>query len=283
MTMDSWDSGLTNFLHDIIAPAGSTDGQMTTPCSNQAHPSNFDSLNFASTNPFVASTGDFDQQDSVDARHGVTREPLNSGQATPQKRGSTIPSHNGISSGIIAFKDSLWQYAPTQGNHRGEDQIGMSLPLDELIDQSYYAGCEKLCPDIRPPTRDRILTTVVEQCDTTVVRSVIASFPSTEILTISLHQFVLHHREEKDTWIHIPSFDPNQQLPEIFVCMIAAGAMCSPDPAVRRAGHAFQEATRIAILKVFEDDNRTSRYLKPLQIFTLVLDLGLWSGDRRNI
>ena len=54
-------------------------------------------------------------------------------------------------------------------------------------------------------------------------------------------------------------------------------------PVVRALGFAIQESARMAIPKVFEADNSTTRDLQILQAYALQLNIGLWSGDRRKM
>lgn len=67
------------------------------------------------------------------------------------------------------------------------------------------------------------------------------------------------------------------------ICMISAGAALSKSPRVRKLGYAFQEAARAANSTTFEGDNRNIRKLRPMQSLAFVLDIGLWSGDRRKV
>lgn len=54
-------------------------------------------------------------------------------------------------------------------------------------------------------------------------------------------------------------------------------------PGVRKLGFALQESVRLAMPKVFEADNSTTRDLQALQAFTLQLNIGLWGGDKRKM
>lgn len=65
--------------------------------------------------------------------------------------------------------------------------------------------------------------------------------------------------------------------------MAAAGATQSKSPRIRRLGYALQESARTANGNLCESDNQHIRRLKTFQCLALVLDVGIWSGDKRKV
>lgn len=67
------------------------------------------------------------------------------------------------------------------------------------------------------------------------------------LLESLMHLFFRAELSRTDSWIHIPTFKPQAQRPELNGIVIAAGALLSKNPTVRKLGFAIQEAVRIAI------------------------------------
>jgi hypothetical protein len=75
----------------------------------------------------------------------------------------------------------------------------------------------------------------------------------------------------------------DQVRPEVLAAIVAAGAVLTPDAAIRKVGYAIQEAIRTAIQVHLEDDNTLMRDLQIMQASLLQLKIGLWSGNSRKM
>jgi Fungal specific transcription factor domain len=230
----------------------------------EPHPMHWPSLNIPAAQPAALATED---QPPV---------PSRSGNATPAARG-------GLSLGAQAFRESLWLFAPSQNHHVKANQSDLSLPIDDLVQKTECRASPPPCAPLSQQTRDQILATVLTQCDSAMAPRVAASFPSAELLTNLIHKSIIQHYEGTDKYIHLPTFDPNQQLLVLIMSLITAGAYHSEFQKIRRLSSAFLETARATLAQLFESDNTTVRSLKPLQAYVLQLDVGLWGGDRRQM
>lgn len=167
-----------------------------------------------------------------------------SGTRTPDMR-------NSINLGAQAFKDSLWQWTPGQHDHAYAEQLNLSLPPDVDISTARLAfGAEMVEPRVSQTSRDRILAMVLSTCQQHSFARVVSSFPSADLLSKLLHNFIDFHSRLADCWIHLPSVQPDQSRPELLASMIASGAVLSGVHAIRKLGFAIQEAVRVAVPKL---------------------------------
>lgn len=199
-----------------------------------------------------------------------------SGYATPTGK-------SGLGMSAQAFKESLWLWTPQQGDNVKADQGNLSLPAEAFITGEQEGLGPPPFPLLGQTARDQVLAAVLDNCDRAMTTVVVSSFPSAELLTVLIHKWMVYHRNQVDSWFHFAEFDPNNESPDMLICMIAAGAALSKSPRVRKLGYAFQEAARAANSTTFEGDNRNVRKLRPMQSLAFVLDIGLWSGDRRKV
>jgi hypothetical protein len=170
----------------------------------------------------------------------VLRNPA-SGTRTPDIR-------NSINLGAQAFKDSLWQWTPAQHDHGYAEQLNLSLPPGVDISKTRLAfGAEMVEPRVSQTSRDRILAMVLGTCQQHSFSRVVSSFPSADLLSKLLHNFIDFHSRLADCWIHLPSIQPDQSRPELLAIMIASGAVLSGVQAIRKLGFALQEAVRLAV------------------------------------
>jgi hypothetical protein len=71
------------------------------------------------------------------------------------------------------------------------------------------------------------------------------SFPSTELLDSLIQDFFARQSEQVDSWIHGPTFHPNEESPDMVGIIAAAGAVKSPIPTIRKLGFALMEVVRL--------------------------------------
>ena len=244
------DRPFADFLKDIMvhnAPNG--DGRPTRP-DHLFNYSPKDVLDFTVDTVFdmpdlfdssLQMSGDFSFQP---ARYNdITAGPSRSGYTTPARQG-------GISLGAQAFRDSLWLWTPAREDYGAAEQLNLSVPSQDLMPEVQNTPLEARIGSIGRVARDRILAMVLETCDAAVVPRLVQSFPSSELLTSLMHNFLGHHSIITDNWIHLASFDPSVESPQMLSAVIAAGAAQSHLPDVRKLGFAFLEATRDAIARM---------------------------------
>lgn len=167
-----------------------------------------------------------------------------SGTRTPNIR-------NSINLGAQTFKDSLWQWTPAQHDHGYAEQLKISLPPGVDVPKTCLAfGAERVQPCVSQTSRGRIIAMILGTCQQHSFSRVVSSFPSADLLTKLLHNFMDFHSRMSDYWSHLPRIQPDQFRPELLAIMIASGAVLSGVQAIRKLGSALQEAVRLAIPKL---------------------------------
>lgn len=278
------DSYLADFLRDILHPADAAADQHDLAFA----PKDFLDFNIPTSYEYL---------DGYDLPHLGTNEdtalPINGGGyswrpeqpvANLARSGRATPTgRNGLSLSAQAFKESQWLWTPRQGENSKAEHANLSLPVEELVSREKAGLPSPPFPKLGQTARDQVLAMVLDTCDSAMTPSVVSSFPSVELLTTLIHRWSVYHTAQVDSWFHLARFDPNTEPPEILIGIAAAGAALSKSPRIRMLGYAFQEALRAVNSQKFEVDNRNIRRLKPYQSLVFMLDLGLWSGDRRKV
>ena len=183
--------------------------------------------------------------------------------------------------GVEAFKRSHLRWIPTHENRGNAEHEGLSVPSDASprIQMNWRAISLRLDHG----ARDRILAVVLCMCDFNNRLQAVASFPSAEMLDNLMNLYFHYQRESPDAWIHPATFNPSTACPELLTIVVAAGAVLTPVPAIRKLGYSLQEAVRSSLGQLFESNNSTTRHLQTLQAFMLQLKVSLWSGNKRMI
>ncbi|KAK4565975.1 hypothetical protein LTR86_003824 [Recurvomyces mirabilis] len=146
-------------------------------------------------------------------------------------------------------KASVWRFRPLSKDSGSAEQANLSLPTPTTLDIDRRVTCEPLSQT----SRDKILAMILSTCS---------------------------HAKH---WIHAPTLLAGQTRPEVLAAIIAAGAVLTPDAAIRKVGYAIQEAIRTAVQVQLEEDNTLMRDLQIMQASLLQLKIGLWSGDSRKM
>ena len=176
-------------------------------------------------------------------------------------------------------KASVWRFRPIREDSGSAEQANLSLPTPTSLDVDRRVTCEP----IQQTARDRILAMILSTCKPNSIPRAVACFPSVSLLD-SLFQFSLTSPgSHAKHWIHAPTLLAGQSRPEVLAAIIAAGAVLTPDAAIRKVGYAIQEAIRTALQFQVEEDNTLMRDLQIMQASLLQLKIGLWSGDSRKM
>ncbi|KAJ9130732.1 C6 zinc finger domain containing protein [Pleurostoma richardsiae] len=115
------------------------------------------------------------------------------------------------------------------------------------------------------------------------VTFVVKTFPTPELLDDLIECFFSNHRQQTDSFIHMPTFNPNQQQPELVAGMAAFGATMTDVRSLHKLGFAMQEAVRTTVPGRCEEANATTRELWLLQAFMCEIQIGMWSGIKRKM
>lgn len=175
-----------------------------------------------------------------------------------------------------------WQPAH-EGSHLEVGNI--STPNDEVAspDARYKLDQRILADRLEQSSRDKLLAIILNTCDSSNMARVVSSFPSTDLLDDFLQCFFAQEGSRVDSFIHIPTFNPNNVKAELLGAIVAAGAVSTDIKALQKLGYAIQEAVRIAIVDVIERKNAITRELWAIQSFMLIIDVFLWSGNKRKM
>jgi hypothetical protein len=168
---------------------------------------------------------------------------LERGQATPNL-------HSGIDLGIEAFKKSLWRWTPAQQDRGYAEQVNLALPYKDMSTLESRPTTDVLDHRLEQNSRDGILAMLLSTCEPANIPRVASSFPSAELLDNLLQLFSSSQLSQSDFWIHLPTFRPHGQRPEFNGIVVAAGAVLSSIPTIRKLGYAIQEAVRLALPKI---------------------------------
>ncbi|KAF9638568.1 c6 zinc finger domain containing protein [Lasiodiplodia theobromae] len=187
--------------------------------------------------------------------------------------------------GAEAYRRS--SFVRWQPAHEGAHlEVGtISTPHEEVAspDARYKPDQRILSERLEQSSRDKLLAIILNTCDSTNLGRVVSSFPSTDLLDDFLQCFFAREGPRFDSFIHIPTFNPNTIKSELLGAVVAAGAVSTDMKALQKLGHAIQEAVRIAIVDVIERRNAITRELWAIQSFLLIIDVFLWSGNKRKM
>jgi hypothetical protein len=161
----------------------------------------------------------------------------------PQSRALT-----GVGLGIEAFRKSLWCWAPTWDEKSPSQHLDFALPREDVASpQSHFqAHIQVITETLGTEARDQVLAMLLRNCPRSEFSKVVSSFPTAEFLEILMHSFLGSHLAHSDTWVHLPTFRISEQRPEVIGGCIAAGALLSTSPSIRKFGFAIQESIRIS-------------------------------------
>jgi hypothetical protein len=156
----------------------------------------------------------------------------------------------GINAGAEAFQKSLWQWKPGQQDGNHAEQANLSLPIKDMQSLDLRSGPDVLDQTLEQMSRDQILAMLLSRCKPANMARIVESFPSAELLNSLMHSFFRFEVRRTDSWIHIPTFRVQSQRPTFNGMVVAAGAVLSGVPALRKLGFALQEAVCIALRQI---------------------------------
>jgi hypothetical protein len=197
-----------------------------------------------------------------------------------------LPESESVPVRADAFKQSTWRYIPQRNKDFGAaEQPNLAFPDTERDkDRRSHMGLRRPNPErLNQTNRDRMMALVLGTCRPENVRRISGSFPSIELLETLIHFFLTSPALDIPSWFHMPTFSPSEVSPEMLACIVAAGAVSTPDLPLRKLGFALHEASRMFQAKAFEADNTSIRDLQHLRTLLLELHIGMWSGISRKM
>ncbi|PWY90707.1 C2H2 type zinc finger domain protein [Aspergillus heteromorphus CBS 117.55] len=189
----------------------------------------------------------------------------------------------GIALGAEAYKrSSLSAWKPAREDHAFADQDDLSVPVAIDSPRSSRSDRQILPERLASGSRDLIFGMVLQTSDKANLPRIMKSFPSTDLIDGLMQDYFAQQSRQLDSFIHGPTFRPNEQSADMLTAVAAAGAVRSAIPTIRKLGYALMEVARLHMSVQYESDNRITRDLRPSQTFALVIDMGIWSGDGRR-
>jgi len=256
------------------------------------HPAARDLLNFGVTNDLELDEMDFGMLDTYSnmfmasgAIHFDFTYPHIPAQHNIEQQAETAspPPANTkqLVLGVEAFKRSHLRWTPTRDSWADVENAGLSVPSDTRPPIPMNRRSINLRLD--HSARDRILAVVLCTCGFNNRLQAVSSFPPAEMFDNLMNRYFHYQRESHDAWIHPASFNPSAASPELLTIIVAAGAVLTPVPAIRKLGYSLQEAVRTSLGQLIESNNSVTRQLETLQAFMIQLEISLWSGNKRKI
>jgi hypothetical protein len=275
---------MTDFLRDVMTPLQRTG--MIPAISDVSYPLPRDLLDFGFDTSFdwpsmmapppPIAYDSYSQLPS--SRDGEPVSHGRSGTNTP-----AIQQLEAINIGQKAFQESPWLWTPAVGDHGGAEQKYLSLSNIQIMPEDQCHERTYLADNLTLASRDRVLAMVLSTCEPPVQVHIVSCFPSADFMNRAINNFMTYHIAQEISWIHSATLRLNDEGGEVLAALFSAGAVLSRMPEVRRVGSAVQETVRTALAVKFENDNRNIRKLRLLQAYALIIDIGLWSGNRRKM
>ncbi|KAL4975281.1 hypothetical protein BDW66DRAFT_167299 [Aspergillus desertorum] len=262
-------------LVSLSRPGELLDPSAFPPNDYYAHRLYDHNLNF----DFDLTEVDFGLIDFYNSRGSANPAPLQ-----PDEIDRDPDRDSGIALGAEAYsRSSLSAWKPVHSDHAFADQNDLSVP--KSIDSPEASGQSRhqiLSERLSPGSRDLIFGMVLQTGQRANLTRIMKSFPSTELLDSLIQDFFAYQAQQVDSWIHGPTFHPNEESPDMVGIVAAAAAVKSSIPTIRKLGYALMEVVRLQISSKFENDNTTIRDLRASQTFALTIDMGMWSGSGRR-
>ncbi|KAL6233299.1 hypothetical protein BDW75DRAFT_252117 [Aspergillus navahoensis] len=222
---------------------------------------------------------DFGLIDFYNSRGSANPAPLQ-----PDDNDRDADRDSGIALGAEAYsRSSLSAWKPVRSDHAFADQNDLSVPKSiDSPDATAQSRHQILSERLSPGSRDLIFGMVLQTSQRANLTRIMKSFPSTELLDSLIQDFFAYQAQQVDSWIHGPTFHPNEESPDMVGIVAAAAAVKSGIPTIRKLGYALMEVVRLQMSLKYENDNTTIRDLRASQTFALTIDIGMWSGSGRR-
>ncbi|KAL3471864.1 hypothetical protein BJX99DRAFT_250148 [Aspergillus californicus] len=202
----------------------------------------------------------------------------------PDDPNDRLDADSGIALGAEAYqRSSLSAWKPVREDHAFADQEDLSVPKSiDSPETSLRSDRQILAERLSPGSRDSIFGMVLQTSQRTNLTRIMKSFPSTELLDSLIQDYFAYQSQQVDSYIHGPTFNPNEERPDMVAVVAAAAAVRSTIPTIRKLGYALMEVVRLQMSLKYENDNTTIRDLRASQTFAMTIDIGLWSGSGRR-
>ncbi|KAK6602070.1 C6 transcription factor [Botrytis cinerea] len=189
-------------------------------------------------------------------------------------------SRRDVARGHAAFARSPWLWTPASTDHILRDRDNLAIDEENIsLNLSPNGARPYQHLSITSSLRDKMFHLV---STTNRYANGIPSFPSLDLLNYIIEAFFCQQSNQVGNWIHTPTICLKDVRPELLIAIVAVGSTSISLPAIWRMGLALQDVVRLSVSELWERANSNTRKLQPLQAWMLSLELGLWSGFKRN-
>jgi len=228
------DSNLAEFLRDIMAHGSPNTSENSVPIDfNPQTYSSWDVFNFGMESSLEFNDMDLGWISSQNNQASAMNRSMVFDNIDPAlDRGQKTPDVQiSINLGAEAFSKSLWNWLPGQCEHGWMELGNLSLPYKDIEGLENRSTPDLLDNRLEQSSRDAILAMVLSTSgqESGIARA-ITSFPSAQLLNSFIHLFFRSEVSKADSWIHLPTFHPRTQRPELNGILVAAGAILSTVP-----------------------------------------------------
>lgn len=232
-----------------------TPGETAYPATSMQRPSPADVLDFTGASFHLSNSQLWSSPtQQTNKQINAVEVERNQDNNAPVRLNTCIPSSTQPQSGLVlgaqAFRNSMWSFDPSQKD-QWKTRVAQLSSSAHCLDSAWVQHDAR--PDdvqivtISSVVRNKMLSLLVSLSDHLSVdstSSLLSLFPSPDLLTKLLNRFVAEHAKEIDTFIHIPTFNPEQEVPELILGMIASAALSSTLMPVHEFGCLLHEAHR---------------------------------------
>ncbi|KAH6684053.1 hypothetical protein B0J14DRAFT_693318 [Halenospora varia] len=184
-----------------------------------------------------------------------------------------------------AFERSPWVWKPTHKDQGMNDHHNLNLNEDAIpsvlspnsgaCSSDDFSNC-----NIGQKQRDQILALLFSLRHSPIQA---LQFPSLSLLNSIIQVYFVQENFKLDNLVHTATFEASKSLPQLIIAILSAGCSSISVDSIWKMGIALQEVTRLTVANYWEENNSNTRNLQALQAFMICLDVGLWSGIRRNM
>lgn len=142
------------------------------------------------------------------------------------------------------LQQSAWLWTPGEEDHKLFMSDALQVPATALLSGDEVPMLSSVPPAITTVTRDKMLAKTLSLYEPKDNARIIAAFPSLDLLNHLLRSYFIRHNDSSYSWNHMPTFDPNQELLELVIGIVTAGAFDSDKLEVQKLGHALHDVHR---------------------------------------
>lgn len=231
--LDIDDSSFADFLQDIMTrgspnfPRDSASMELVPQMDKS-----WDVLDFSISSNFDFNDMDLSWMTSQNQKNSFDYNMVLDGDAAAMNTGQQTPETRPVVTlGAEAFQKSMWNWAPARREHGWMELPNLSLPHRDMEVVENPRVSDMIEHRLDQSSRDAILGMVLNtNSQEGGTPPFITSFPSAQLLSGLMNNFFQSEHLKTDSWIHLPTFRPRDQMPQFNGIVVATGASISSVP-----------------------------------------------------